>query len=178
MKPPDISGYSIGREGSDWSSVKNAKDMVEVILKTAKGLLLKDGHHSPMLFTVTENEALVCTIGQFLKTEDAKDSLGDMVRSMIAKFNAQGIGMVTESWMVKAGEGVKSEDLVHIQASKHPARIEVLLTSANWNDGSQYMRILRIIRDNEDKVTQLAELEDESGHSELGGRFTNFFGKA
>ena len=63
------------------------------------------------------------------------------------------------------------------EASKHPARIEVLLTSANWNDGSQYMRIHRIIRDNEGKVIQLAELEDESGHSELGGRFTNFFGK-
>lgn len=174
----DESGYSIRKEGSDWSIVKSAKDMVEIILKIAKGLLLKDGHHSPMLFAVTENETLVCPIGQFLKTEDTKDSLGDMVRGLIAKFNAQGIGMVAESWMVKAENGVKSEDLVHIQASKHPARIEALLTSANWNDGSQYMRIHRIIRDNEGKVIQLAELEDESGHSELGGRFTNFFGKA
>jgi len=177
MKLPDISGYSIGREGSDWSSVKNAKDMVEVILKTAKGLLLKEGHHSPMLFAVTGNEALVCPIGQFLKTEDTKDSMGDMVRSMIAKFNAQGIGMVTESWMVKAGDGVKSEDLVHIQASKHPARIEVLLTSANWNDGSQYMRIHRIIRDNKGKVIQLAEIDTESGWEEIAGRFANYFKK-
>ena len=178
MKPPDISGYRLGREGSDWASVKSAKDMVEVILKTAKQLLLKDGHHSPMIFAVTENEAIICPIGQFLQTEEGKDSVGDMVRSIIAKFNAQGIGMVTESWMVKAGDGVKSEDLLHIQASKHPARIEVLITSANWNDGSQYVRILRMVRDNQGKVTQLVELEDESGLSELSGRFTNFFDKS
>ena len=103
--------------------------------------------------------------------------MGDMVRSIIAKFNAQGIGMVTESWMVKAGDGVKSEDLMHIQANKHPARIEVLITSANWNDGSQYVRILRMVRDNQGKVTHLVEMEDESGLNELSGRFANFFKK-
>lgn len=172
---PDIPGYRMRREGTEWVPVKSAKDIVEVLIDKAKDTLLHDGRHAPMLFVVTKDEVLVCAVGEFFKSDSAKDSIVDMVGKLIERFQAQGIAMVVEGWMVKASNGVQSEELPQIKPSKHPARIEVLQIAAEWEDGNRYMRVLRIIRNDKGKVNQLVEIDSESGFEEIGGRLTGFF---
>ena len=172
---PDLSGYSMRREGTEWSTVNNAKDVLEVLLDTAKVTILRDGSHSPMLFVITRDEVLVFLIWEFLKSESGKDSLADIVIKLIERFQAQGVALITESWMVKSGNGVRPEELTHIKASQHPSRIEVLQITSEWEDGNQCMRLLRMIRSNEGKVNRLVEFDSESGWEEIGGRFCGFF---
>lgn len=169
--------HIMGKEDTKFETVKTAQGIVEALIDTAKKVTLRDGRHRPMLFVITIDKVLIFRIEQFLKSDDAKDSLVNKVDELIKQFQPQGIGIIIEAWMIMVNNNIRPEELLQISASDHPKRIEVLQAIANWSDGSQYIRILRIIRDSEDKVIQLAELEGESGHSELGGRFTNFFSK-
>lgn len=174
---PEVSGYSMRKEGTEWAAVKTAKDIVEVLMVTAKETILRDGKHSPMLFIITEDEVRIFAVGKFFESDPGKDSLVDMVSKLIERFQAQGVALIVEGWMVKAGDGVKSEELPQIKASKHPAKIEVLQITAEWKNGNQYMRVLRMIRDDTGKVNRLVEIDSESWWQEIAGRFAGFFKK-
>ena len=172
---PDLPGYSMRREGTEWSTVNNAKNVVEVLLGTAKDTILRDGSHSPMLFIITKDEVIVFLVWEFLKSDSGKDSLADLASKLIKRFDARGVALITEGWMVRSEDGIKPEELPYIRASQHPARIEVLQITSEWEDGSQFMRMLRMMRNNEGKVNRLIEFDRESGWEEIGGRFCGFF---
>lgn len=119
----------------------------EEIVSIAKELVLRDGHHVPIIIVEDNRKLITGQISDMPATHGEKVELMRHLGQAAAKSGKveqlNQVFMVSEGWMSVAGEG----NLSQMRPSKDPNRKEVLIISCiNVMDRRKHLKLFEILR--------------------------------
>lgn len=152
----------------DFSSAKN---VVEFLLPVAKSIVDTEGEAEPMLLVIAIDKIYFIRVAEFFCDEHGKDAFRDFVVNICQKPEVEGIGLVTEAWVVMR----ERFDTFTGEVSEQPDRGEVLMIYSEWVDGTIVDVMVPIsIDENGKKKTNEPQFLEASGSV---GRMRGFFTK-
>jgi len=143
------------------------REFVETASRNIDTIFRRTGRIRPMVHCVTrDGDELI-----FPSTGEDKDTFALMMRALFELRDVVRYVMMDEAWMVEAGndEAVMREAIKH-GATASPARVEIVMFSAEDHAEGQLMAFRKIIRP-EGKLPYLDPLQASPDGGMLSGRF-------
>ena len=140
---------------------------VETFFEGAKENFKKDGKLHPITFLMTADGTLMPIIAP-MPDDQSKDSLADVVRTLIRKTKAEAVLMVNEAWYLKNPKLKKGDPLP--KPSEHADRQEAIVIFAETRE-----HVVTALADIDGKTRAVGELT-LLPDGQTRGRFTHFFG--
>lgn len=151
-------------------TVNSAEAIVEFLKPKAVRILQEDGECEPTLFLVQKDAINFLDVTSFFTDDtDFRDMFRDFVVAVCDELDLEGLGLVTEGWMVTRS---KLPDKP-LQPYEEPDRKEVLFIYGEWRDGTTYDLMIPFGRDEQNRP--VLETPKEATHAQGGGRLRKFF---
>lgn len=159
--------YDIGR---------SSKAMVDYYVDTAKENILKDGELTTVAIFRSETHQHVMDCRGLMDSEESKNVLAGLLRSMAVEMNAVAFAFAAEAWTVH----YDPNDVVKTQPCEHPDRVECIMISAQYKGDKATMRVAEIVRDPlTGKIRHLLEKDmHHDGDMGIEGRFAGILDDA
>jgi len=130
------------------------------IVEISKKMVMRDGHHSPILIVDGTRNSLITQLSDIPETHSQRMQLMDVLGRQLAKDGKVGklreVIFISEGWMSAAREG----KLPSLRPSQDPNRKEVLIVSGlKVQEPTKLLRIFEMVRDGNQKVIRLDEIE-------------------
>lgn len=142
----------------------------------ARSVFEKDGCHRPMMLVFHEGERVpyVLDAAPFMQSPEGKELLSAIVKRMARKNVITAVVFITEAWMASVEQGNPDAERMmrgDVSVSDRPDKVEVLMVTAESDDGLDVVFMNEIARDAAGKPT-LKEPKELKG---CVGRFGGFF---
>jgi hypothetical protein len=135
---------------------------IEEIILDAKEIMLRDGHHVPILIIVGNKNSAAGQIPDLPETHEERLKLmhtfGQAVANSGRIDQLRQVFMVTEGWMSTPSRDEQTE----IRPSEDPDRKEVLIISAiQMTEYKKLLKVFEIVRDQHEQVVGFEEFLSE-----------------
>ena len=176
MNPTFGAGVSMPVEGSGFAKVKGAKSLCAILFEIGKDNLVNHGSHIPMVCFFCKEQVHFLTIPFDL------EEFPSVVKMLIQKFDALGVGLVSEAWTVELEPGESVLD-VQQRPSENPNRKEMFLVRTEWKSGKTRHsgRMAYMLRDEHGQLTGFLEDDTKNkamSNGSMTGRLVGFFDEA
>lgn len=152
--------------------IKNAKDFCNYAFSQSTQYLIQAGEHSPTVLFLSEDKFYV------LITSFDDENFTHTIKHVVKEYNIKAVCLISEAWVLM---GIKENATRNIiRPSENPDRKEAIFCRVEWknSDNPYASRIAQIIRDEDDKISKLIEIDEynESMSScDAEGRLVGFF---